>query len=34
VLEEQVVELVLASAKQSDKTSSYEDVVASQRAQR
>lgn len=34
VLEEQVVELVLASAKQSDKASSYEDVVASQRAQR
>ena len=34
VLEEQVVELVLASAKQNDKTSSYEDVVASQRAQR
>jgi trigger factor len=31
VLEEQVVELVLASAKQSDKTMSYEDVVASQR---
>lgn len=34
VLEEQVVELVLASAKQNDKPSSYEDVVASQRAQR
>ena len=34
VLEEQVVELVLASAKQNDKASSYEDVVASQRAQR
>ncbi|MCC1496389.1 trigger factor [Alcanivorax sp. 1008] len=34
VLEEQVVELVLASAKQSDKATSYEDVVASQRAQR
>jgi trigger factor len=34
VLEEQVVELVLASAQQSDKASSYEDVVASQRAQR
>lgn len=31
VLEEQVVELVLASATQSDKTMSYEDVVASQR---
>ena len=34
VLEEQVVELVLASASQSDKTMSYEDVVASQRGQR
>jgi trigger factor len=34
VLEEQVVELVLASAKQSDKATSYEEVVASQRAQR
>jgi trigger factor len=31
VLEEQVVELVLASARQSDKAMSYEDVVASQR---
>jgi trigger factor len=34
VLEEQVVELVLASASQSDKTMSYEEVVASQRGQR
>ena len=34
VLEEQVVELVLASASQSDKSMSYEDVVASQRGQR
>ena len=33
VLEEQVVELVLASASQSDKAMSYEDVVASQRGQ-
>lgn len=34
VLEEQVVELVLASASQSDKAMSYEEVVASQRGQR
>jgi trigger factor len=34
VLEEQVVELVLASAIQSDKAMSYDDVVASQRGQR
>ena len=34
VLEEQVVELVLASASQSDKTMSYEEVVANQRGQR
>jgi trigger factor len=34
VLEEQVVELVLASAKQTDKASSYEEVVASQSNQR
>ncbi|PKM22868.1 MAG: trigger factor [Gammaproteobacteria bacterium HGW-Gammaproteobacteria-14] len=34
VLEEQVVELVLASAQQSDKASSYEEVVASQRGGR
>lgn len=34
VLEEQVVELVLAAASQSDKAMSYEEVVASQRGQR
>ena len=34
VLEEQVVELVLAAASQSDKSMSYEEVVASQRGQR